>query len=254
MNELKVFKNELFEVKATIENETVLFDAETVARCLGLTEKKNDVEYVMWRRVNNYLKSVSADVSKGDMIPEPMVYKLAFKASNETAEKFQDWLAIEVLPKIRKTGTYIPDLSQLSPELQLMNTILQGMAKQELAQKDLENRFNETQEEIQDMRDVIEIKPFDNWREETTKQINKICLKNKDYKEVRNKIYEALDWRAGSKIKIRLENMKARAILAGSSKSKAESLTYLDVIAEDKKLIEIYTAIVKEMAIKKGVV
>jgi len=35
-----------------------------------------------------------------------MVYKLAFKASNDTAEKFQDWLAIEVIPSIRKTGQY----------------------------------------------------------------------------------------------------------------------------------------------------
>lgn len=42
-----------------------------------------------------------------------MVYKLAFKASNETAEKFQDWLAIEVLPQIRKTGSYQKQLSAM---------------------------------------------------------------------------------------------------------------------------------------------
>ena len=256
MNQLKVFKNELFEVSATIENDTVLFDAETVARCLGFTTvAKSGNEVIRWARVNDYLEKYFPNkLGKGDLIPEPMVYKLAFKASNETAEKFQDWLAIEVLPQIRRLGTYIPDLSQLSPELQLMNTIPQGMAKQELSQKALEGKLNETQEEIKDIREVVEIKPFENWREDTTKQINKICLKNKDYREVRNKIYEALDSRAGTKIKIRLDNMRARAILAGSSKSKAESLSYLDVIAEDKKLIEIYTAIVKEMAIKKGVV
>ena len=81
----------------------------------------------------------------------------------------------------------------------------------------------------------------------------KICRNNSDYKEVRNKIYEALDRRAGTKIKTRLENMKARALVAGMTRSKVDALGYLDVIAEDKKLIEIYTAIVKEMAIKKGV-
>ena len=36
-----------------------------------------------------------------------MVYKLAFKANNVLAEKFQDWLAVDVLPAIRKHGGYL---------------------------------------------------------------------------------------------------------------------------------------------------
>ena len=146
-----------------------------------------------------------------------------------------------------------PDFANLPPELQLMNALVQQMNTQALSQLKLETSIKETKEEIQEMREVIEIKPFDNWREETTKQINKICRNNSDYKEVRNKIYEALDRRAGTKIKTRLDNMKARALVAGMTRSKVDALGYLDVIAEDKKLIEIYTAIVKEMAIKKGV-
>lgn len=115
-NELKLFKNELFEVGATVDGEDVLFDVELVARCLGLvkTENKNGKVYtsVRWQRVNEYLGfrpevgETSHQVGKGDLIPEPLVYKLAFKASNEVAEKFQDWLAIEVIPSIRKTGKY----------------------------------------------------------------------------------------------------------------------------------------------------
>lgn len=60
-----------------------------------------------WNRVNSYLPKNSSQVAKGDLIPEPLVYKLAFKASNEVAEAFQDWLAIEVLPSIRKQGAYM---------------------------------------------------------------------------------------------------------------------------------------------------
>lgn len=68
--------------------------------------KKNGADYVRWERVNEYLK-LSPQVGKGDFIPEAAVYKLAFKASNDVAEKFQDWLAVEVLPSIRKHGTYM---------------------------------------------------------------------------------------------------------------------------------------------------
>lgn len=111
-DDLKVFKNELFEVGATVEGEDVLFDVELVAKSLGITDNKNGKEYVRWNRVNQYIKPFgtsgenSPQVAKGDLIPEAMVYKLAFKASNDTAEKFQDWLAIEVIPSIRKTGQY----------------------------------------------------------------------------------------------------------------------------------------------------
>ena len=128
MNKLKIFRNEMFEVGAKVEGETVLFDAEHVAKCLGITEIKNNKEYVMWRRVNNYLNfgrcaENSQQVAKGSLIPEPMVYKLAFKASNEVAEKFQDWLAIEVLPQIRKTGSYIgfTDEKKIAFETQLIS-------------------------------------------------------------------------------------------------------------------------------------
>lgn len=107
-NDLQVFKNNLFEVAVKLENGEVLFEAEKVAKCLGFIEVKNNKEYVRWRTVNDYLK-FSQDVAKGDFIPEPAVYKLAFKASNEVAEKFQEWLAVDVLPSIRKHGTYMTE-------------------------------------------------------------------------------------------------------------------------------------------------
>lgn len=252
MNELKIFKNGLFEVGVTLEDGSVLFDVETVAQSLGITQNKNGLIYTRWERVNEYLR-VSPQVGKGDLIPEAMVYKLAFKASNETAEKFQDWLAIDVIPQIRKTGGFQMDISNLPPELQLMNSLVRAMNKQALAQKKLEGVIQETKDDLQNIRDVVEIKPFENWRETTNKLINKMAYAKKNYEEIKTEIYKALDSRAGTKINTRLENMKDRASRAGMSRSRVDALTNLAVIGEDKKLIEIYTAIVKEMAIKKGV-
>mgnify|MGYP001595527323 CR=1 FL=1 len=108
MNNLQTFKNDLFQVSTKLENGQTVFDAETVARSLGFIQVKNGLMYIRWERVNEYLK-VSPQVGKGDFIPESSVYKLAFKASNEVAEKFQDWLATDVLPSIRKHGAYMTD-------------------------------------------------------------------------------------------------------------------------------------------------
>ncbi|HFN8584260.1 TPA: BRO family protein, partial [Staphylococcus aureus] len=110
MNEIKTFSNDMFSILIKQDNENNLFDLETVAKSLGFTQFKNGKQYIRWETINKYLgKYLSQEVGKGDFIPEAMVYKLAFKAGNSTAEKFQDWLAMEVLPAIRKHGIYATD-------------------------------------------------------------------------------------------------------------------------------------------------
>lgn len=111
------FENNLFQLEVKTENGESLFDVETVARSLGIVDVKNEIEYVRWQRVNNYLGKNSPLVAKGSFISEPMVYKLAFKANNALAEKFQDWLATEVLPQIRKHGMYATDELLDNPDL-----------------------------------------------------------------------------------------------------------------------------------------
>lgn len=118
MTNLQKFNNELFKLEVKSENGESLFNVESVARSLGFVETKNEKEYVIWKRVNKYLeKNLSTPVSKNDFISEPMVYKLAFKANNEVAEKFQDWLAMEVLPSLRKNGMYATDELLDNPDL-----------------------------------------------------------------------------------------------------------------------------------------
>lgn len=118
MPNLQKFNNELFQLVVKAENGESLFNVESVARSLGFVETKNGKKYVIWKRVNKYLeKKLSTPVSKNDFISEPMVYKLAFKANNEVAEKFQDWLSVEVLPSIRKNGMYATDELLDNPDL-----------------------------------------------------------------------------------------------------------------------------------------
>ncbi|MCC4120184.1 phage antirepressor KilAC domain-containing protein [Lactococcus lactis] len=106
MNELQNFTNGIFNLDIKVEGEEVLFRAEQVAKSLGFTQTKNRKEYIRWETISKYL---SQQVGKLDFISEPMVYKLAFKANNAVSEKFTDWLAVEVLPTIRKHGAYMTD-------------------------------------------------------------------------------------------------------------------------------------------------
>lgn len=98
------------------EQNTAWLNAEDVSRGFGFTYKKDGVEYIRWERINSYLESFgyfatrgenSPRVGKGDYLPENMVYRLGFKANNETAARFQSILADDVLPSIRKHGAYM---------------------------------------------------------------------------------------------------------------------------------------------------
>lgn len=108
-NEVQIFENNGRGISLPVKEVggQVYFEAEASAIGLGIYLEKSGAKYVRWERVRKYLNS--PQVEKGDWITEPQFYKLAFKASNEVAEKFQDWVAKEVLPAIRKHGAYMTD-------------------------------------------------------------------------------------------------------------------------------------------------
>lgn len=105
-NEVQVFDN----LKVKEVNGQVMFDAESAAIGLGISDvAKSGNVVARWQRVNKYLGiATSGDaIKRGDFITEPQFYKLAIKANNETAERFQAWVTEEVLPSIRKHGAYL---------------------------------------------------------------------------------------------------------------------------------------------------
>jgi len=110
MNNLQHFKKGNIDLPIKVkENGEVEFDAEKAAIGLGIISESKGYINVRWSRINNYLNSATSGrkISKGDFITEPQFYKLAIRANNETAEKFQDWVTEEVLPSIRKHGAYM---------------------------------------------------------------------------------------------------------------------------------------------------
>lgn len=94
------------------------------------------------------------------------------------------------------------------------------------------------------------------WRKDSKQLISKIAMKQGGFdflKDVNTEIYRLVEERAGVSLTTRLTNKRNRMAGEGICKSKRDKLTKVDIIADDKKLIEIYIAIVKEMAVKYGV-
>ena len=103
---------------------------EDAARGLGFEREKNGAMYVMWDRVEQYLADLSFHtcVESGNphdyYIPENVFYRLCMKAKNEVAEKFQAKVADEIIPSIRKTGSYSINHPPISRKDQLFLDII----------------------------------------------------------------------------------------------------------------------------------
>lgn len=140
------------------------------------------------------------------------------------------------------------DVNELSPELKMFNQIFQTVAANELENKKLNHK-------VDNIAEIVSLNTTD-WRKTSQSIIRKIAKAQGEYdayRDVPKSIYEETDRRAGSNLKTRLTNLRKNMALEGASKSKRDKANKLDVIESDKRLKEIYMAVVKDFAIKNKV-
>ncbi|UYO61859.1 hypothetical protein LNN31_13850 [Acetobacterium wieringae] len=111
MNNLMIFEGRQVEVFEL--NGLVLFNPYHVAECLDIKNVRDNIVKMNEKQV---VKLTNSNVGITDFrklhntgenfLTESGVYKLIFKSHKPDAEKFQDWVTDEVLPTIRKTGSY----------------------------------------------------------------------------------------------------------------------------------------------------
>lgn len=94
-------------IRVQLINDEPWFVAKDVCKVLGITWSGHTLDQIP----NDWKGSVSFTTPGGNQqlvsISEAGLYKLAFRCnSSEKADKFTNWVAGEVLPRIRKTGGY----------------------------------------------------------------------------------------------------------------------------------------------------
>lgn len=107
MNDIKIFENEQFgKIRTAGTSEKPLFCLVDICKILGLR-----VDGVLPRlKKDGYNQIVVIDSlgrkQNAYFVNEQNLYKVIMRSDKPIAEAFQDWVCGEVLPSIRKTGTY----------------------------------------------------------------------------------------------------------------------------------------------------
>lgn len=248
LNGLSVFSQDVIPVYTTSTGEKIVLGRELHAK-LGITTRYND-----W-----FPRMVEYGFIEGEDF-----YSFLSKSQNNGRPSASHILKLDMakhIAMIQRTpqGKAIRDkLIQLETDVSALSPELQCMIHLELEQKKQAKALKATNQRIDDIQEIVILNP-NSWRKETAALIRKIAWRqdsdniNLQIKFVTANAYKLLEARAGVNLLTRLNNKKGRMRTAGAKRADICNLNRLDIIAEDKKLVEIYIAVVKEMAIKEGI-
>ena len=136
MNDLQIFSNEEFgEVRTAVINDEPMFCLIDICKAL---EIKNATD-VAKRLDEDELTRLNLGSRAGEknFITESGVYAVILRSDKPNAKKFRKWVTAEVLPQIRKTGSYNKPMTT-SGQIQLL---AQG--------------YTELEQEVNNIKDVV---------------------------------------------------------------------------------------------------
>ena len=135
MNKLQIFNSGEFGEIRTIEIDgKPYFVGADVAKALGYKDTVNALKQHCRGVVKHHLIDSLGRNQEASFITEGDLYRLIMKSKLPSAEKFESWVMDEVLPTIRKTGSYKP--MTIAEQIQLL---AQGSQDHEKRIEKLEN-------------------------------------------------------------------------------------------------------------------
>ena len=258
-NEIRVWNYESSEVRTVQVNGEPWFVLSDVCKVLELSTPARVAERLEKDKVSQtHTIDRMGREQKTTIINESGLYTVILRSDKPQAKPFRKWVTSEVLPSIRKHGSYSvqSQFADLSPQLQVLIQMETRQKQIEARQAEQATALAGLEQKIQNTCEVIALDKTA-WRKDSEHLINKIArATGEGYGGIRlvyEEIYRSIESRAGVSLNTRLTNKRNRMAGEGVCKSKRDKLTRIDIIAEDKKLIEIYVAIVKELAVKYGV-
>lgn len=139
MNDLQIFSNPEFgSIRTVDQNGEPWFVGKDVAAALGYKDTVNALKsHVDEQDKRGWRITTPSGEQQATIINESGVYSLIFGSKLEGAVRFKRWVTSEVLPTLRKTGSYM--MPKLSKEMQALFMLDNRTQQQEQRLTALEN-------------------------------------------------------------------------------------------------------------------
>lgn len=157
MNDLAVFTNEQFgEIRTVTEGNKIYFCGSDVAKALGYSNPRDALSrHCKSKGVVKHDTLTKGGIQELTYIDEGNVYRLITHSKLPDAENFESWIFDEVLPTIRKTGSYSLTVKQDSYLIEDPIARAERWIEEQKEKRLLETKVVEQEKEIEYKEDVI---------------------------------------------------------------------------------------------------
>lgn len=183
--------------------------------------------------------------------------KLSVKGNSAKAEEAREYFTrLE-----EKAKQMVIDRKQLSPQLQLMNMLVENMSRQELEQKRQSEQIKHLEDNQRALVDTFQTttdkENFQSWASKCLSRIaespnfNYGVGRNTKHAYARNESYKRLKEKWNCNLDDRVARAKGRAMERnpGITKTELNAINKLSIISGDKSLRPVYETVIKEMMI-----
>lgn len=257
MNELKVFNYQDNEVRTVEINGEPWFVLKDVCAVLGIGNSR-----MVFDRLDSDEKGVSQIDTPGglqnvNIVNESGLYNVLLRSDKPEAKPLRKWVTSEVLPSIRKTGSYAQ--KPLSP-VEMFAMQAQINLEQERRLAAVENRQGELTLQVQHNSDTMDkvtaaytapLASGETWQESANRTVNSLVEQyGLNHQNFRRDIYAELEFTAGVDLQQRVTRLQSRMKANGATVTQCRAASKLTVIAQDKKLRAIFDGILRRRALK----
>ncbi len=237
-NKFEIFNSAEFGSVRTLETNEgkVLFCGKDVANALGY----KDTAYAIsthCKGVGEIPTPTAGGIQMMKFITEGDLYRLIAHSKLPTAERFEGWVFDEVLPTIRKTGSY--NLPQMS-EMEMINLISRNAIENEKRLKSLEIRQQTIEKQTERILDIFTAMSDTAWHENIIGQFKKICHDNNlNYRTTLSGLYKELEHEANCDLNARQRNKRKRMKSAGCTHKQTIRETSKIILIEDDDILKL---------------
>ncbi len=244
MSTLQVFSNPDFGAIRTVDMDGgPWFVGKDVARALGYRQPTKTAR----EKVDPEDRGVSKiDTPSGTqemtIINESGLYALILSSKLPSAKKFKRWVTAEVLPTLRRQGSYrVKPMTQA----QLIAAQAQALVEFERRLEAVEARLDGRPTPLVPAPVFTRSKTGDTWRDDMMDRVLAICkARGTTMPPMLGRMYQDLERATGCVLASRLTYLRKRERQAGMTYKRVHGLVKLDAVAADRTLRRVFEAIV----------
>lgn len=247
MNDLQIFTYQDKPLRTVEKDGEIWWVLKDVCDVLGIAKARNVANRLDGDEKGACLVGTPSGQQNMIIVNEPGLYSVILRSDKPEAKDFKRWVTHEVLPSIRRTGSYAMAPAQPMTPAQLLAAQAQVLVDMERRMDAMQGQARALEAKVDTALKVFSRPAEDHWKSDMDAAIKALCQDRRlSITATKGRMYDELERTANCQVNARLLNLRRRMKNSGMRHKDAMALTKLDAIAADKQLRAIFEGVVRK--------